>query len=94
MSTVRSSRSAPRTGTRSTKLRARPTRPAATRSSPGSIRRSAAFAWVDDEIGDADRRWVSAHHPGPALLHRVDPVSGLGNGDFAVLEAWLRTHGA
>ncbi|MER5758166.1 hypothetical protein [Streptomyces sp. NPDC002082] len=51
-----------------------------------------AFAWVDDEIGDADRRWVSAHHPGPALLHRVDPRVGLGDGDFAVLEAWLRVH--
>lgn len=53
-----------------------------------------AFVWVDDEIGDADRRWVSAHHPGPALLHRVDPRIGLGNADFAVLEAWLRAHGA
>ncbi|WP_328302886.1 hypothetical protein OG389_34215 [Streptomyces sp. NBC_00435] len=49
-----------------------------------------AFVWVDDEIGDADRRWVSAHHPGPALLHRVDPREGLGNADFAVLDAWLR----
>src|SRR5438093_1941485 len=29
------------------------------------------FAWVDDEITDTDRAWVSAHHPGHALLHRV-----------------------
>ncbi|MCX5402724.1 HAD domain-containing protein [Streptomyces sp. NBC_00335] len=51
-----------------------------------------AFAWVDDEIGDADRRWVSAHHPGPALLHRVDPQVGLGERDFAALDIWLRAH--
>lgn len=25
------------------------------------------FAWVDNEITDADRDWVSAHHPGLAL---------------------------
>src|SRR5688572_17968326 len=31
------------------------------------------FVWLDDEITDADRRWVAIHHPQPALLHRVDP---------------------
>ncbi|MFF1798723.1 HAD domain-containing protein, partial [Kitasatospora sp. NPDC058263] len=31
------------------------------------------FAWVDDEITDIDRTWMSAHHGGRALLHRVDP---------------------
>ncbi|MGW1772702.1 hypothetical protein [Streptomyces sp. NPDC002104] len=58
----------------------------------GLVSRAAgrAFGWVDDEIGDADRRWVSAHHPGPALLHRVDPRIGLQDADFTVLEAWLR----
>lgn len=62
----------------------------------GLVARAAgrAFAWVDDEIGDVDRRWVSAHHPGPALLHRVDPRVGLGDTDFAVLDAWLRAHAA
>jgi hypothetical protein len=25
------------------------------------------FAWVDDEITDADRAWVSARHPGQAF---------------------------
>ncbi|QKW22899.1 hypothetical protein HUT16_30825 [Kitasatospora sp. NA04385] len=49
----------------------------------------AAFAWVDDEIGAADREWVAAHHPGPALLLRVDPRRGLTEGDFEVLEEWL-----
>ncbi|GAA3957925.1 hypothetical protein Aau02nite_08250 [Amorphoplanes auranticolor] len=43
------------------------------------------FLWIDDEITDADRRWVAAHHPGRALLHRVDPRTGLTDADFAVL---------
>ncbi|MEV0324563.1 HAD domain-containing protein [Streptomyces sp. NPDC050658] len=52
------------------------------------------FAWVDDEITDTDRVWVAAHHPHPALLHRVDARIGLTAGDFAVLDAWLRAHGS
>ncbi|GAA3802666.1 HAD domain-containing protein [Streptomyces phyllanthi] len=48
------------------------------------------FIWVDDEIGERDRVWVSANHPGPALLHRVDSTTGLTDADFAALEAWLR----
>jgi hypothetical protein len=39
------------------------------------------FAWVDDE--------VRAHHPGPALLRRVDARHGLTDADFAALGAWL-----
>ncbi|MFB7410386.1 hypothetical protein ACFCZ2_24695 [Streptomyces sp. NPDC056202] len=46
------------------------------------------FAWVDDEIGAADRAWVAARHPGRALLHRVDPRQGLTVADFAALAAW------
>ncbi|MET3985566.1 hypothetical protein ABIC27_003444 [Streptomyces sp. PvR034] len=49
------------------------------------------FIWVDDEITDADRTWVSAHHPGPALLHRVDPRRGLADADYAALADWLAT---
>ena len=49
-----------------------------------------AFAWVDDEITDADRAWVAAHHGGRALLHRVDPRRGLAEADFTVLDSWLR----
>lgn len=49
-----------------------------------------AFAWVDDEITDADRDWVSAHHPGRALLHHVPSPRGLTNDDFIVLDHWLR----
>lgn len=47
------------------------------------------FAWVDDEITDADRDWVSGNHPGPALLRTIDASRGLTQQDFAVLEAWL-----
>lgn len=29
------------------------------------------FVWVDDEITDADRGWVSAHHPGPFCIASI-----------------------
>ncbi|ATL26080.1 HAD domain-containing protein [Streptomyces formicae] len=51
------------------------------------------FAWVDDEITDTDRAWTAAHHPSRSLLHRVDPGLGLRDGDFAMLDAWLRVSG-
>ena len=47
------------------------------------------FVWLDDEPTDADRRWVAAHHPAPALLHRVDPTVGLTDEDIATVRAWL-----
>ncbi|MFC9247611.1 HAD domain-containing protein [Streptomyces sp. NPDC057136] len=47
------------------------------------------FAWVDDEITGADRAWVSAHHQGQALLHRVDPRHGLTDADYETLSEWL-----
>jgi hypothetical protein len=53
-----------------------------------------AFAWVDDEITAADRSWVAAHHPGEALLHRVDPRRGLTAADFAILGDWAAALGA
>lgn len=46
------------------------------------------FVWVDDEITDIDRAWVSAHHQGHALLHRVDPRRGLTDADHATLTDW------
>lgn len=33
------------------------------------------FVWLDDEITGSDRQWVQAHHPGSALLHRVEPTT-------------------
>jgi hypothetical protein len=51
------------------------------------------ITWVDDEITETDRTWVSTHHPGQALLHRVDARMGLTKGDYVVLDEWLRgTH--
>lgn len=47
------------------------------------------FVWLDDETTDADRRWVRANHQGPALVHRVDPMAGLTDADFAVVRRWL-----
>ena len=46
------------------------------------------FAWVDDELGPADRAWVSARHSGDALLRRVDPRVGLTAADYTVLARW------
>jgi hypothetical protein len=48
-----------------------------------------AFAWVDDEITAADREWVDDRHPGPALLLRVDPATGMTARDLDDLQAWL-----
>ena len=48
------------------------------------------FAWADDELTDADRDWVPAHHRGRALLHPVDSSRGLTDADLAALDAWLR----
>ncbi|WP_313884422.1 hypothetical protein [Streptomyces tropicalis] len=48
------------------------------------------FAWVDDQITDADDAWVREHHAGPALLHRIDPRVGLDTGDFSLLADWAR----
>jgi hypothetical protein len=49
-----------------------------------------AFAWVDDEISDIDRTWVTEHHDGDALLHRVNPRHGLTDSDYLMLDTWLR----
>ncbi len=48
------------------------------------------FAWVDDEISDADRDLVAAHHLGPALLHQVSAGLGLLPEDFGALHTWAR----
>jgi hypothetical protein len=47
------------------------------------------FAWLDDEIFDADRQWIAAHHRAPALAHRVDPRAGLTAADYDVVRRWL-----
>jgi hypothetical protein len=50
------------------------------------------FVWLDDETTDVDRRWVAAHHPQRALLHRVDPYLGLTDTDLAAVHHWLGQH--
>jgi len=52
------------------------------------------FAWVDDEIGDADREYVARVHAGPALLHHVNPAKGLLDDDFHQLHVWASKLGA
>jgi Swiss Army Knife RNA repair-like protein len=47
------------------------------------------FVWLDDEITDADRRWIQNHYPGKALLHRVEPSVGLADRDFDHIREWL-----
>jgi hypothetical protein len=47
------------------------------------------FVWLDDEISDIDRAWVGEPHAGSALLHRVDPMSGLTEADLSVVGDWL-----
>ncbi|GHG22995.1 hypothetical protein ACFFSH_28715 [Streptomyces filamentosus] len=52
------------------------------------------FAWIDDQIDETDRAYVERHHTGPALLHHVDPRTGLTDGDFAALAEWAARVGA
>ncbi len=47
------------------------------------------FVWVDDEITDADRRWIRSHYEGQALAHRVEAHIGLANADVATIRHWL-----
>jgi hypothetical protein len=49
------------------------------------------FAWVDDEQGDLDQAYVTAHHPGPGLLHHVNPRIGLREDDFRTLAHFARS---
>jgi hypothetical protein len=49
------------------------------------------FIWIDDELTDVDREWVRDHHPGPALLQKVDSEHGVTEADLTAVEEWLRT---
>lgn len=48
------------------------------------------FAWVDDEIAAPDEVWIDEHHPGRALLVRVDPRLGVTRDDLASVTSWIR----
>lgn len=58
---------------------------------PGLVRFAAGrpFVWLDDELTGVDRDWVATHHPGRALLHRVDAGTGVTERDLEVVAAWL-----
>jgi hypothetical protein len=49
------------------------------------------FIWLDDEMTDADREWVSARHHGRALLHHVAPSCSRTVEDIQALDDWLQT---
>ncbi|MFD3645870.1 hypothetical protein ACFWVT_00905 [Streptomyces cyaneofuscatus] len=49
------------------------------------------FAWVDDEQSDPDQAYVAAHHPGPGLLHHVNPRIGLREDDFRTLSDFAQS---
>ncbi|AQU65137.1 hypothetical protein [Streptomyces niveus] len=49
------------------------------------------FAWVDDEQSVLDELYVATHHPGPGLLHHVDPRIGLREDDFRTLAHFARS---
>ncbi|GHI84455.1 HAD domain-containing protein [Streptomyces xanthophaeus] len=46
------------------------------------------FAWIDDDITDADRAYVDQRHPAHALLRHVDERIGLTRADFDALADW------
>lgn len=49
------------------------------------------FAWVDDDIGQADRAYVQAVHNAPSFLLSIDPVVGLVDADFDRLRTWAES---
>ncbi|MEV7232643.1 HAD domain-containing protein [Streptomyces sp. NPDC051020] len=46
------------------------------------------FAWVDDEITERDRAWITRQGPGRSLLLQIDPRIGLERADFDALAQW------
>ena len=56
---------------------------------PAEKRKSTALPNPAIAPADIDRAWVSEHHRGSALLHRVDPRSGLTEADLAQIGDWL-----
>ncbi|WP_327366341.1 hypothetical protein [Streptomyces sp. NBC_01217] len=46
------------------------------------------FAWIDDEITEQDRAWISGQGTAETLLLWIDPRTGLLPADFETLAAW------
>lgn len=51
------------------------------------------FAWIDDELTEADQDWVADNYPEEALLHRIDAVTGLVDADYLTISRWSRACG-
>jgi hypothetical protein len=47
------------------------------------------FGWLDDEISDIDRAWVSAHHGRDGLASSCRSELGVTEADVAVVGRWL-----
>lgn len=47
------------------------------------------FAWVDDELTNRDRAWVTDYHPAPTMLRRIDSHVGLSRSDIDTIAGWL-----
>lgn len=47
------------------------------------------FAWIDDELTEADQDWVAENYPEEALLHRVDSARGLDGPDYLSVSRWI-----
>lgn len=47
------------------------------------------FAWIDDELTEADQDWVADNYPEDALLHRVNSVVGLRDADYEAVSRWI-----
>ena len=49
------------------------------------------FAWLDDELTDLDREWLTSRHPAPTFLQHVDPHRGVTPETLTTLECWLQS---
>jgi hypothetical protein len=49
------------------------------------------FAWVDDEVTNADREYTTEHHESATLLYYVSPRLGLLEQDFETLAHWAKS---
>jgi hypothetical protein len=46
------------------------------------------FAWLDDQLSQADVDWCAEHYPAATLLRWIDPAYGIRADDLAAVEQW------
>lgn len=51
------------------------------------------FAWIDDQLTDADVRWCELRYPAPTLLLPINPAIGLARNDIAAIGRWAEEIG-